>query len=701
MADSAQKDRVVTSDSPAPPTGGVRRIGMVVRRMPATLTTIVVILVAGVATGALWSPFTEDPLFAQVAYGLPAFSEGRYWTAFTGVFFADHPFVYAFAIASFIGMGFLELQRGTRVALAYFWVGQLFAVFASALLLWLAAMTPWAWAQAEAQLLDVGPSGGTMTCLAAAACLLAQPWRIRVWMLLLGYVSVSLMYWGALADVEHAIAVVMVLVIARPFRGQRITLREQRLIAFVVMLVFGAIAVLTTLVDTDGPIGHTRALDGSLVDVAIDVGIALLVANGLRRGRLWAWVLSVIWASLNVAFSLLIWLAVAVSGSEEGLFLDGDPSATIASAVLWFLFLVYLVWVRHAFRARRRSKIGTTPATVDDAREMVRAHGGGTLSWMTTWDDLVYARTTAGLVAYQRRAGVALALGDPLGPAASRAESTHEFITMAEHAGLIPCFFSASDSTRAAVPEGWRSLIVADDTIVDLEGLQFTGKKWGSVRTSLNKADREEIDFRMTRLHDESWGVRAQLRAISEQWVGDKDLPEMGFTLGTLDEAEDPEVRIALALAPNGDVDGFLSWLPMYGENGIEGWTLDLMRRREGGFGPVMEFLIGSSARLFSDEGARVMSLSGAPLTHDYPEGAGVIADLSEKLSSALEPVYGFQSLHRFKSKFNPRYEQLYLLYRDESDLTRIGAALTRAFLPEATLRQFAGAGIDLVRGTD
>jgi lysylphosphatidylglycerol synthetase-like protein (DUF2156 family) len=183
-------------------------------------------------------------------------------------------------------------------------------------------------------------------------------------------------------------------------------------------------------------------------------------------------------------------------------------------------------------------------------------------------------------------------------------------------------------------------------------------------------------------------------------WVGDKGLPEMGFTLGTLVEAEDPEVRLALALAPNGDVDGFLSWLPVYGDQGeVRGWTLDLMRRREGGFGPVMEFLIGSSARVFSDEGAAIMSLSGAPLAHDYPPDAGMIAALSDRLAEALEPVYGFRSLHRFKEKFHPRYETLYLLYRDEADLTRIGGALTRAFLPDATLRQFAGAGLELVRG--
>ena len=76
----------------------------------------------------------------------------------------------------------------------------------------------------------------------------------------------------------------------------------------------------------------------------------------------------------------------------------------------------------------------------------------------------------------------------------------------------------------------------------------------------------------------------------------------------------------------------------------------------------------------------------------------GRIAHLLGQLSGILEPVYGFSSLHRFKQKFNPRSEPIYLLYRDEGDLTRIAAALTRAFLPDATLRQFAGAGIDMLK---
>lgn len=676
----------------------------VVRRMPATLTMVVLILVTGVVWRGLWTSFEDTALFTEVAYGLPTLADGRWWTPLTGTFFVNQPWVYVFTISGFWGMGYLEFRRGSRVALAYYWVGQLFAIFATALLLFALSQFPWAWAQTQAQALDVGASGGTMACIAAAVGLFRPPWRVRGWLILLGFVFIAMLFWGKVADLEHLLSVLLVLVVDRTLRVRHTTVREQRLIAVLAILVLGAVEIITTFVATDGPFGPTEPASGGFIDLAIDLVVILVLVNGLRRGRRFAWVLALLLGLFNVLVAALVLTLITVfSQAQLDLRWDGETELALANGFLWVIMLVYLVWVRRAFRARRRSALGIQPApAVDEVKAQLRAHGGGTLSWMTTWEGNSYARVPGGIVAYQRRNEVALALADPIGPAAERADAVDGFIGAAEQAGLVPCFFSADAATLAAVPSSWRSIVVADDTIVDLADLEFTGKRWNSVRSSLNRAGRESMTFRMTQLKAESWGVQQQVRAISEAWVGDKDLPEMRFTLGTLDEAEDPEVRLALALAPNGDVDGFLSWLPVYGEGGVvRGWTLDLMRRREGGFGPVMEFLIGSSARQFSDEGAEIMSLSGAPLAHDYPPDAGMIAVLSDKLAEALEPVYGFGSLHRFKEKFHPRYETMYLLFRDESDLTRIGGALTRAFLPDATIRQFAGAGLELVRGKD
>lgn len=675
-----------------------------ISRIRGTLVAIAILLIAGAATGALWHPLVRNPLWQWVAYGLPAFEAGKWWTPITGTLVVARPALYMVTILSFAGMAYLEYRRGWRVALLYFGMGQLFAVLGSALVLWLLALTPSTWAATVAVELGAGPSGGTVACIAAAAGLLAAPWRVRAWLVLLALIFVALLFWGKLDDVEHALAVLLVLFADRTLRIQHTTVREQRLIAFLAVVMLGVVELIALLVPTHGPFGSTEPADGSLLDIATDIVLIVFVANGLRRGRRWAWIGAFALAVFNVVTGILLLLLVLLAGwTTAADTIDGNPSLSLATSVMWLAMAIYLVWVRRAFRAsaRRRASLGATPVPdAAEVKDLVRSGGGGDLSWIATWDDKSYARTSTGVVAYQRRAGVALALGDPLGPAQGRAQSTREFIDFAEHAGLVPCFFSAGEETRAAVPRSWRSLVVADDTIVDLPDLAFTGKRWNSVRTSINKAEREGITFRLSHLKSEPWGVQAQLRAISEMWVGDRGLPEMGFTLGTLQEAEDPDVRLALAVSTQGDVDGFLSWLPVYAPGGgIRGWTLDLMRRREGGFGPVMEYMIAQSAVAFRDEGAAFMSLSGAPLAHDYPPDAGMIADLSDRLAEALEPVYGFRSLHRFKQKFNPRYETMYLLYREETDLTRVSAALTRAFLPDATLRQFAGAGFGMVRG--
>lgn len=688
-----------TVDAPPAPSP----VRTIVSRMPATIALVALVLTVGLVSQGLWSPVMDRPWFEAVAYGLPAFEAGRWWTPVTGTFFVAAPAVFLATIPSFAGMAYVEWRRGTRVALLYFGGGQLFAVLASAAFLFFARMLDWAWAQNLASALDVGPSGGTMACLAAAAGLFAAPWRQRAWVIVFAYAAIGLLFIGTLADLEHAFAILLILAIDRSFRIQRTTVREQRLIAFTALLALGVTQVITLLIPTNGPFGSTAPLDGPWIDVAIDSVIILLLARGLHRGRRWAWVVMIVWTSFTTVVGAALAVLVTVVRNRGGqLDLVGDVDVAIAGSVLWLALLVYLIATRRAFRVLgegARKERGDLPTT-DDVRALIRSDGGGTLSWMTTWQGMRYYRTRAGIVPFQEHAGVAIVLADPLGPAETVPGSVREFITAAESQGLAPCFFSASEQTRAAVPDGWRSLVIADDTVVDLAGLAFTGKAWSAVRQALNRGEREGISFRLSTLGAEPWGVRQQLRAISESWVGEKDLPEMRFTLGTLDEAEDPEVRLALAIAENGDIEGFLSWLPVYGPGGrVRGWTLDLMRRRDGGFGPVMEFLIGSSARAFAEEGAEIVSLSGAPLTHETTGDEGAVARLLSSLGESLEPVYGFRSLHRFKSKFNPRYEPIYLLYRDEGDLPPIAAGLTRAFLPDATLRQYAAAGVDLLRG--
>ena len=194
----------------------------------------------------------------------------------------------------------------------------------------------------------------------------------------------------------------------------------------------------------------------------------------------------------------------------------------------------------------------------------------------------------------------------------------------------------------------------------------------------------------MVTLADRPTALVSQVRAISEEWVGDKQMPEMGFTLGGVDEALDPQVKVGMALDQDGVVQGVTSWMPVYAPGGeIHGWTLDLMRRKtDGGFRPVIEFLIASSLPGLQGEGASFASLSGAPLARS--DGCEGEMEPIEKVpgaarADAWSPTTASGRCTRSSCKFQPRFEPMYLTYRDAADLPRIGIALGRAYLPDAS----------------
>lgn len=330
------------------------------------------------------------------------------------------------------------------------------------------------------------------------------------------------------------------------------------------------------------------------------------------------------------------------------------------------------------------------------AREILKTHQGSTLSWMTTWRGNTYwfSPTGESFIAYRVIAGIALALGVPVGPRMHGNVAFEEFTRFCARNGWTPCFYSVPGHLRDhAASLGWGSVQVAQETILPLDTVSFGGKKFQDIRTALNNAAKAGIRAEWTTYATAPFSLLAQVKEISEEWVADKKMPEMGFTLGGLDELNDPDVRLLIAVDAEHTVHAVSSWLPVYRNGNIEGLTLDFMRRRNTGFRPGIEFLIASAALSLKTEGYGFISLSGVPLarfsaTPPYaptpagPQAPGSLDRLLDWLGATLEPVYGFRSLLKFKAKFQPRYEPLYMLYPDAAALPAIGSAITRAYLP-------------------
>ncbi|WP_139279713.1 bifunctional lysylphosphatidylglycerol flippase/synthetase MprF [Rhodococcoides yunnanense] len=345
---------------------------------------------------------------------------------------------------------------------------------------------------------------------------------------------------------------------------------------------------------------------------------------------------------------------------------------------------------------------GAETDSTERARELLTRSTGSALSWMTTWRGNTYWFSPDGrsYVAYRVISGVALTTGDPVGPRERLRDSVVDFAEFASKNGWIPCFYSVTPAVREITDSiGWGGIQVGEETILDLEALAFTGKRFQDVRTALNRAKKAGVEAEWISFPEAPLAITDQITAISEEWVADKGMPEMGFTLGGLEEVDDAQVRCLIAVDEHRTVHGVTSWMPVYEDGQIVGWTLDFMRRRSEGFRPAMEFLIASAAILLKEEGVRFLSLSGAPLAKIDDGGtedsdseeltfSRLLDRLLDVLGKTLEPVYGFRSLLAFKSKFQPRYEPMHMTYADPAALPSIGNAVGRAYLPEVSFGQ-------------
>lgn len=360
--------------------------------------------------------------------------------------------------------------------------------------------------------------------------------------------------------------------------------------------------------------------------------------------------------------------------------------------------LIWLVFGLLAFRNLRLYSADTQKTAAGDAKvRTLLQEGGGSLSWMALWANNAYWYSADGrnAVAYQVHNGVALSVAGPFGVQEGQSGAAGEFVVHCIEQGLIPCFYSATSQVGEALESlNFDRLEVAEETLLNIEAMTFKGKEWQNVRTALNRAEKLGIKDRWYAYSAMPPGIRAQLAEISEEWVSDKSLPEMGFTLGGLDELKDDQVLCCVAVDDDGLVHGVTSWLPVFTKGEITGWTLDFMRRRTDGFKGVMEFLIASAITHFKAQ-VPMISLSGSPLANaDSRETDGepsAIEKVLVILGNALEPMYGFKSLAAFKSRFQPVHQTLYMYYQDPLALPAIGLAITAAYLPGLSARQSAG----------
>jgi phosphatidylglycerol lysyltransferase len=316
-------------------------------------------------------------------------------------------------------------------------------------------------------------------------------------------------------------------------------------------------------------------------------------------------------------------------------------------------------------------------------------YGDHSLAAFTIQDDKHHLLLCKGraLVGYAVRSHVALACGDPLASEPDFDAALREYLDHCQQHGWTPCIYEASESRLPAYQRfHLRSLKMAEEAVLQLSEFSLTGGKRANLRAMVNKAAKSGMVVRRyNRQENPDPGIDEQLQEISEEWLREKRLGELGFTMGAFSLEDISRVPLFLCTAAE-RVEAFCSWLPYRNGQAV---VLDLMRKRQAAISGTMDYLLTHSLILLREQGYREASLANAPLANVEKPRGGLergIALLFENMNG----IYGYKNLFQFKKKFAPRWEGRYLIYPNGTDLPKVAFALTSLHT--------SGSFVDLIR---
>jgi phosphatidylglycerol lysyltransferase len=315
---------------------------------------------------------------------------------------------------------------------------------------------------------------------------------------------------------------------------------------------------------------------------------------------------------------------------------------------------------------------------------------------------ILTSKNRLGFIMYQSAGDSLIAMGDPVGDAASRNELRWKFRELADRRGLNCVFYQIGrDDLEGYLDLGLSLVKLGEEAIVDLDTFNLEGGARASLRGARNRALREGLHFRIVPASDiDEW--LDDLRRISDEWLQDKAGAEKGFSLGYFAPEYVRRFPCALVLHGERPVAFANLWLAPAGHE----LSVDLMRQTRDAPVGVMDFLLIETMLWGKVQGYRSFNLGMAPLSgmarHRLASRWQRLLDLIARRGRRF---YNFEGLRRYKTKFGPHWRPRYLaapgglaLPRVLLDVTRlIGSGTRTASVSRATGTEPgpAGAGND------
>jgi phosphatidylglycerol lysyltransferase len=339
--------------------------------------------------------------------------------------------------------------------------------------------------------------------------------------------------------------------------------------------------------------------------------------------------------------------------------LHGDAPRFLRATV-GAVALTVLVGILRLLRLAPPEPSASTDMDLARALPVIERSGDTTAHLALLGDKLLlFSDTGRSFVMYGIEGRSWIAMGDPVGEERERRELVWRFRELSDRHGGWPVFYEAgTENLPLYLDLGLTPIKIGEEAVVPLADFSLEGSQRKGLRYTHARMEREGASFAVV----PKSGVvdlLPELRAISDEWIAEKNTREKRFSLGSFTEAYIARCPVAV-VRREGRIIAFANLWP--GDGRVE-LSIDLMRQRADAQRGVMEYLFLSLMLWGREQGYGRFNLGMVPL-------AGLedrtLAPLWNRLGAQVfrhgEHFYNFQGLRQFKEHFAPLWSPKYLI---------------------------------------
>jgi phosphatidylglycerol lysyltransferase len=262
-------------------------------------------------------------------------------------------------------------------------------------------------------------------------------------------------------------------------------------------------------------------------------------------------------------------------------------------------------------------------------------------------------------ICFARKRHHMIALAEPVGQPDEIEPLIVSFLAEAARKRCKPSFYAVTPAfAECAARHGLRMVKIGERALLDLTTFSMGGKDRQVIRTHRNRHMKAGYSVSVfsprTARH-----LEPRLREISDQWLARNGGREKAFALGTHDPVYVHSMPIAVVKAADGSIPAYATLWPGADRQRI---GIDLMRSADDAPNGVMDYLFAELFLWAQAEGYQQFDLNTAPLSGVALDPALPVATSLARMTFEYgEKFYNFKGVRRFKQKFHPVWEEVFV----------------------------------------